>query len=190
MRNIAILACIASANALFAAAPPTDPQARSMQRKLDMIQSGKAPRGAVFVFTLPELNAWARYRVPLEVPQGVREPKVELGDDAATASALVDLLKVREGQGASTNWLIAKLIEGEKPIRAAAQIQSSNGYCTVHLERVDIGGVVVGGSTLDILIRTFFLPLYPDAKIDQPFELADRVDRIRVSPAEVRVYMK
>ena len=113
-----------------------------------------------------------------------------MGNNAATGFALVDLLKVRQGQGASTNWLLAKLIEGEKPIHATASIQSANGRCTVHLERVDIGGVVVGGSTLDILIRTFFLPLYPDAHIDQPFELADRVDRIQTSPSEVRVYMK
>jgi hypothetical protein len=40
------------------------------------------------------------------------------------------------------------------------------------------------------LIQTFILPLYPNAKIDEPFELADRVDRIEVKPAEVRVWMK
>jgi hypothetical protein len=32
--------------------------------------------------------------------------------------------------------------------------------------------------------------LYPNAKINEPFELADRIDRIEVTPADVRIYMK
>ena len=34
------------------------------------------------------------------------------------------------------------------------------------------------------------MPLYPNAKIDEPFELADRIDRIEVTPAAARVYIK
>ena len=48
----------------------------------------------------------------------------------------------------------------------------------------------MSGAPLDFLIQTFFLPLYPNAKIDVPFELAHRVDRIEVTPAEARAYMK
>ena len=61
---------------------------------------------------------------------------------------------------------------------------------TVHLVRVEIGGLAVSGSTLDFLIHTFFLPLYPNAKIDEPVELADGIDRIEVTPAAARVYIK
>jgi hypothetical protein len=82
------------------------------------------------------------------------------------------------------------LIQGEKRILAKATIQSANGRATVHLERVEIGGLAVSGATLDFLIDTFFRPLYPDAKIDEPFELSDRVERIEVTPAEAKVYIK
>ncbi len=58
------------------------------------------------------------------------------------------------------------------------------------LERVEIGGLAVTGTTLDFLIHTFFMPLYPNAKINQEFELADGIDRIEVTPAEARVYIK
>ncbi len=88
-----------------------------------------------------------------------------------------------------TNWLVAKLIQGEKRVRTTASIQSANGRAKVHLERVEIGGLAVSGTTLDFLIQTFFMPIYPNAKIDEPFELADRVDRIQVTPAEVKVYI-
>jgi hypothetical protein len=34
------------------------------------------------------------------------------------------------------------------------------------------------------------MPLYPNAKIDQQFELADSIDRIQVTPVDARVYIK
>ena len=167
-----------------------NPLAESVTRKLDIIQSGKAKPGAVFVFTSAELNAWVRVKAPLVVPEGLREPRLELSNASATGYALIDFLKLRYAAGVETNWLISKLIQGEKRVMASASIQSANGRATVHLLRVEIGGLAVSGATLDFLIDTFFRPLYPDAKIDEPFELSDRVDRIEVTSASARVYIK
>jgi hypothetical protein len=167
-----------------------DPAAANVTRKLDVIQSGKAKPGSVFVFTSAELNAWVRVKAPMVVPEGLREPRLELGNGTAIGYAIVDFLKLRHASGVETNWLISKLIQGEKRVMATASIQSANGRATVHLMRVEIGGLAVSGATLDFLIDTFFRPLYPDAKIDEPFELSDRVDRIVVTPAEARVYIK
>jgi hypothetical protein len=174
------------ASALAAA----DPQADAVSRKLDAIESGQAKPGAMFVFTTAELNAWVRMKAPTIVPQGFRKPRLELGNGTAAGYALVDFLKLRNAAGLETNWLVAKLIEGEKPVQATAEIRSANGRLTVHLVRVEIGGPAVSGSTLDFLIHTFFMPLYPNAKIDEPVELADGIDRIEVTPAAARVYIK
>ena len=180
---------VASAIPLIAAAA-VDQAAANVIRKLDIIQTGKAKPGSVFVFTSAELNAWVRVKAPTVVPEGLREPRLELGNGTATGYALVDFLKLQHGAGIETNWLISKLIQGEKRVLATASIQTANGRATVHLVRVEIGGLAVSGATLDFLIDTFFRPLYPDAKIDEPFELSDRVDRIVVTPAEARVYIK
>src|SRR5437764_6381794 len=155
-----------------------------------MIQTGKAKPGSVFTFSSSELNAYARSELPTIVPEGVRETHLELGSGTATGSALVDFLKLRHGQGESTPWLISKLIEGEKLVRVNARIQSANGRAMVYLQRVEISGLAVSGSTLDFLIRTFFLPLYPNAKINEPFELHDSVDRIEVDPVQARVVIR
>jgi hypothetical protein len=167
-----------------------DPAAVNVTRKLDIIQSGRAKPGAMFVFTSAELNAWVRVKAPMVVPEGLRQPRLEMGNGTATGYALVDFLKMQHGAGIETNWLVSKLIQGEKRLMATASIQSANGRATVHLIRVEISGLAVSGATLDFLIDTFFRPLYPDAKIDEPFELSDRVDRIEVTPAEARVYIK
>lgn len=178
--------------ALIALAEPrmTDPLARSAQRKLDVIESGKAKPGSMFVFSSAELNAWARAKVKTKFPEGVRAPRLELGNGTATAWAAINFLKVRHGQGLETNWFISKLIDGEKPVKVIVRIESARGRATVYLQRVEISGLAVSGSTLDFLIDNFFKPLYPDAKINQPFELEDNVDRIEVHPPDARVVIK
>jgi hypothetical protein len=175
---------------LLLLAAAADPQAQRVARKIDVIESGKAKPGTVYVFTSAELNAWARAKIPTVVPQGLRQPRLVLGANRATGYALVDFLKIRQGAGEETNWLVSKLIQGEKAVQVTARIQSAKGRATVYLERVEIGGLAVSGSTLDFLIHTFFTPLYPNAKIDEPFDLADQIDRIEVSPAEARVYIR
>lgn len=177
---------LAGAAALSAA----DPQAASVTHKLDLIDSGKAKPGAVFRFTTAELNAWLRVKVPTIIHNGLREPQLQLGNGTASASARIDFVKVRHANGVETNWLIAKLIQGEKLVTAQASIQSSHGQATVHVLRVEIGGLAVTGAPLDFLVENFLLPFYPNAKIDEPFDLAGNVDRIVVTPAEARVYMR
>lgn len=180
------LILLLTASALWAA----DPMAVNVGRKLDLIESGKAKPGSVFQFTSAELNAWVRAKAPTIVPDGFREPHLVLGDGEANGSALIDFLRVRDASGIETNWLVAKLIQGEKLVTARASIQSAHGKATVHLLRVEVGGLAVTGATLDFLVQNFFLPFYPGAKIDQPFELADNVDRVEVTPSEALVYIR
>ena len=167
-----------------------DSRVEAVNRKIDLIQSGRAKPGSVIVFTAAELNVWGRAKAAEVAPEGLRQARLELGYGTATAYGLVDFLKLRHSAGIETNWLVAKLIQGEKPLKVMAGIQSAHGRATVHLTRVEIGGIAVSGAPLDFLIQTFFMPLYPDAKIDQPFELADGVDRIEVMPQETRIYMR
>jgi hypothetical protein len=182
-----ILILIVTASATL---PAADPLAANVSRKLDLIDSGKAKPGSVFRFTPAELNAWVRVKAPAIITDGFRDPHLELGNGSVNANALIDFLKVRHASGVETNWLVAKLIEGEKLVKASARIQSAHGQATVHLLRVEIGGLTVKGATLDFLVDNFFLPFYPNAKIDEPFELAGNVDRIEVTPAEARVYIR
>jgi hypothetical protein len=167
-----------------------DPVATSVSKRLDLIESGKAKPGSVFRFTPAELNAWVRVKAPSIIQDGFRQPRLVLGNGEATASALIDFLKVRQTNGIETNYLLAKLIQGEKLVKARASIQSAHGKATVHLLRVEIGGLAVTGAPLDFLVQNFFLPFYPDAKIDEPFELAGNVDRIEITPVAALVYIR
>lgn len=141
-------------------------------------------------FSPAEINAWARLKVPEIVPEGIRDERVELGYGTATGFATVDLLKMRHAQGASTNWLISRLIEGERPLVVAVRLESGGGRCVVYLTRVEIGKAVANKTVIEILVKTFFAPLYPAAKINEPFDLSYNIDRIDVRPDGVRVTIK
>jgi hypothetical protein len=176
---------------LFALAlPAADPVYESARRKLDLIEGRQAKPGSVIVFTPDEINAWTRVSLPGLVPEGIRNSRIELGVDIAAGYALVDFLELRHSKGVATNPLVAKLIEGERPLRATIRVESSAGRCTVHLTRVEVSNVVAKGQMLAFLINTFFLPLYPDAKIDEPFDLDYNIDRIDIQPSGVRVAIK
>lgn len=176
--------------AVAALVSAADPAALAVTRKLNLIERGQATPGSMFRFSQAELNAWVRVKAPMVVPDGFREPRLVLGHGEASASALIDFLKVRDAGGTQTNWLVAKLIQGEKLVRAHATIRSAHGQATVHLVRVEVGGLAVTGAALDFLVRNFFLPFFPEARIDEPFELAGNVDHIEVTPSEARVYIR
>jgi hypothetical protein len=170
---------------LFAA----DPLYLSTQKKFDQIADHKLKPGTVVVLTPAELNAWARVKVPESIPQGLRNPAIVLGSGEATGSALVDFLKIRNEQGRETGWLMSKLIEGERPLKIWIRMTSAGGRATVSLTRVDLSNATISGRTLDFLIENFFKPLYPDAKIGEPFDLGYSMERIEIQPSGVRVYI-
>lgn len=178
---LAILAAV-----VLLAAPASD--YTSAKRKIDAIEQDRLPAGSKVVFTPAELNAYARAEVLKVAPQGVRDPRLELRQGAATGFAYIDFAKVREAAtGEQSSWLVERLLSGERPVRVDARIRSGNGTAQVDVERVDISGVTISGSTLDYLIQRFLWAYYPDAKVNRPFELAHRMQRIDVAPSGATV---
>src|SRR5215475_15043535 len=103
----------------------TDALYLSTQQKFDQIEEGKLKPGSVVTFSPAELNAWTSEKAKESFPQGLRNPVIELGQGEVGGTALVDFLKLRQGQ--ETNWLIAKLIEGERPLKIGVRITSGGG---------------------------------------------------------------
>src|SRR5579864_6900689 len=144
--------------------PAADPLYEAAKSKLDAIEARQVPRGSVVTFTPKEIDAWARVKVPETVPEGMRDPHIELGAGTATGYATVDFLKMRQAKGQATNWIMQKLIEGERPLKVSVRLESGGGRCTVYLIRVEVSSVSANSTVLEFLIKTFFMPLYPEAR--------------------------
>ena len=171
--------------ALFAA----DPLADSAQKKLDAISDAKLKPGSTVVLSPQEINAWLHEKAVKAFPEGLRNEHVELGVGTTDGTAIVDLLKIQKNKS-SVNSLIARLIEGERPLKISIRVESANGRAAVFLTRVELSGVALDGSILDFLIKQFIQPRYPDIKINQPFDLDFNIDRIEIQPTGVRILIK
>jgi hypothetical protein len=159
----------------------------AVRKKIDLIEADRLAPGHRVELTAAELNAYVAREVAEAVPDGVRDPRVQLGDRTATATALIDFGKLRRAQGSQPGWLLGKLLDGERPVRVTAAIRSSGGTATVDVQSVEVAGMVIEGRALDFLIDNFLIPRYPDAAIGRPFELGHRIDRLEVQPSAVGV---
>ena len=168
----------------------TSPEAASTESKLDLLRNGHATPGSVVTFTAREINAWAAVQLPRYFPRGVRNARVELGHGFATGTAMIDFVQLRQGSGETTNWFLAKLLEGEHPVRVTASIQSARGQAAVYVRRLEISGVGVSGSALDFLVDNFVRVIFPDVLINAPFPLANGIERIEVAPNIARALIK
>ncbi|HVX67353.1 MAG TPA: hypothetical protein VHA11_12155 [Bryobacteraceae bacterium] len=176
---------LAVAAAVLGAAVTSD--AFTATSKFRLIENERVPPGSKVTIHQDELNAYVRAQVREVAPDGVRDPRVELGQSRATGFAWVDFEKLRRAQGQPMGWLMARLIGGEKPVRVDAQIRSGGGKAVVDVQRVEVSGVAISGPALDFLIRNFLWSYYPEAKVGRPFELAHRIERLDVQPERVNV---
>ncbi len=161
--------------------------ALTVKRKFKLISAERVPPGSKVTIGKDELNAYVRSEALSVVRDGLREPRLELGDNRATAYAFIDFARLRRAQGQPMGWLMEKLLGGERAVRVDAQIQSGGGKAVVNVQRVEVSGMVISGRALDYLIRNFLWSYYPDAKVGRPFELDHRIDRLEVEPSHVNV---
>lgn len=167
---------------------PTKTDRMTAAQKIDLIENRKVPLGSQVTFREPELNTYLATRAQEIVPDGLKNPRLVIRDGKVTGTARVDFVKMRHAQGADTGWMMRKLLEGEHPVQIVGALKSSNGTARVDLESVDIGGVSVKGRALDLLIRTFVHPLYPNVKVGQSFELGYNLERIELKPGMATVF--
>jgi hypothetical protein len=159
-------------------------------QKFARIETAKLPPGTRVDLSAAELNAWAADEARLYAPGAARSIKLELTAGAATGSLLIDFLKLRQAAtGEQPGWLIRNLFAGERQVTVAAHFESKNRRARVIVDRVEISGVPIEGTTLDFLIQNWLQPTFPDVKINQWFDLGFRMDRFTVSPTGASVFI-
>lgn len=189
VRLLIVTSLLIIGTAVAANTPPMSDYSRA-RAKFAAIQYGHISPGTSVVLTQSELNAYVRHAVAVFVPQGVRNPRVELAYNRASGFGLVDFAKVGGLSGHPPGWLARLLLSGERNVRVDAHIRSGNGRAQVDLDRVEVSGIAVSGAALDYLIRNFLWPYFPDAVVGKPFLLAHNIDRLDIQPGSARVVMR
>jgi hypothetical protein len=185
-RNAGVLALAA---AFLALAAPTS-IADTAHQKFARIETGKLPAGTHIDLSAAELNAWAADEAKLYAPGATRNIHLQLSDGAATASMLVDFLKLRQATtGEDPGWIMKNLFAGERQVTVTGRFESRNRRARVDVDRVEVSGVPIEGATLTFLIDNFLRPTFPDVKVDEWFPLGFHMDRFTVAPGGVSVFI-
>jgi hypothetical protein len=151
--------------------------------KAMLIEQDRAKANSNVFFTLEEVNAYAAEQVRAEVPDGIRNPRVSLGEGTATGTALIDFAKVQTSRGKPPGVLVNLLLRGEREVTVQVRMKSGNGQAEVEVQRVQVGSIPLSGAALRLVIDYYVLPRYPEAAIGRPFALRHRVREIVVKPA-------
>lgn len=167
---------------------PTKMDRLTAAQKIDLIENRKVPLGSQLSFRETELNTYLATKAQEVAPDGLKNPRLVIRDGKATGTAVVDFVKLRRSQGSDTGWMMRTLLDGEHPVQVVGSLQSSNGSARVDIESVEVGGVAIKGRALDLLIRTFVYPVYPNVKVGQPFELGYNLERIELKPGVANVF--
>lgn len=173
--------------------PHVSPVLSGAQQKVSRIEADKWPPEGSISFSSQELTALGMSGIESAAPGAVKQPSLTLGSNTATATAVVDFDRLR--QGATTNsaggsWLYSQLLTGEHPITVSVDVRSSAGTMTIHPTAIAVSGVALSGTGLQFLLKNFVLPRYPDVSIDRPFALTNHIERIEVDPGRAVVVRK
>lgn len=153
---------------------------RSAHSKIERIEYDQAPRGSIVRLSESELLAYAEEQAKVIAPGAIRGASLKLTPGYVETTARINFLKVRQAQGHTDNWMLRQLLDGERPVRIRARLQSGRGRARVDVEQVEISGVTMEGNTLDFLLRQFVIPNFPEARTGAWFELGHRIERIDV----------
>ena len=160
------------------------------KRKIASIVEGKAAPGSRVLFTKPELDAFLNEEVIQLAHGSVYGAHVDLGYGRASGGASVNFVKLLQVRGASPGWLVTRMFEGWKPLRAWARLESSGGRATVYLEKLELSGMTLPATLVDFIMRQFAQRYSPDMRLGQPFGLKHRIERLELSPAGFTVVMR
>jgi hypothetical protein len=184
LRNIAVFALAVNC------AAGVSREAAAVSRKLDLIESGRLRSGSRVDFAPGELNAWLAEEARRYLPGAVSNIRVDLGRNSARGSADVDFVKLRQATtGESAGWIFRNLFSGQRPIMVQAHFVSAHGSARVDVDSVRISGVPIEGRALDFLIRNYVRPTFPDIRLSEWFQLADRVDHFATTPSGATVFI-
>ncbi|MCC6538559.1 MAG: hypothetical protein IT162_13470 [Bryobacterales bacterium] len=158
---------------------------QSAKRKALQIEADRVPpQGSVF-FTPGEVNAYAAAEARKEVPTGLRNPRLVLGANTMTGSALIDFEQVQTAAGNPPGALLGWLLRGERAVTVEVSVRSGQGSAQVDVRSVTVGGATLSGRALDAIINYYVLPRYPEAAIGRPFQLRHNVREVAVAPGGI-----
>lgn len=151
--------------------------ADSFQMKVDRIKANAAaaaPDRKPTKFSQEEINAYFAER-RLKLPEGVKTVTFDLKPEQVSAFTRVDFEQIRKSRK-SMNPLLA-IFDGVHDCHVVASAQPAGpGMVHVRVESVEIDGMTVPRMALELFVKHYVNPKYPNVGLDNDYKLPARID--------------
>ena len=178
-----LLPAIASLALLLAASSSKDRKlADSFEKKLHFVQQNAQadpPVSTPTRFEQPEINAYFSER-RLKMPEGVQTVRFELSNGQVEAVTRVDFEQLRKSRP-NMNPLLA-IFDGVHDCDVMAFTESAGpGRVRVRVDSVAIDGMKVPKMALQMFIKHYVNPKYPNVSLDGEYQLPARIDSAEIT---------
>jgi hypothetical protein len=166
-------------------------EADSLARKLEALEhpTGKPIASPQVLVTETELNSYINLSLAPQIPPGVSDLDVRIEQDRLAAKALVDLERVRGQLPPMGAFNPISYLSGQVPVEVRGRFPNSEGFGTLQVEEVRLGGFSVPIAMVAQLVasatRNRDNPQGFD--IQSPFRLPYSVKRVRLQPGKALV---
>ncbi len=157
-------------------------QADSLAGKIELIRERdrEGHGGAMdFAISETEVNAYLRYRLKDQLPQGIEEPWVVFTEGSVEAGASLDLALLRERLPLDS---VLQFLSGQVPVEASADVSAENGTGKLDIQKFIVGGIELPKSFLQqILSSNTLSSSRPNGiQLDEPFALPYGISSARI----------
>ncbi len=159
-----------------AAIPANLPPAERAARKFNWIAVNgerQRPNMTSTRLTEQELNAYMASGA-VKLPKGVHQVTFAGDNGQITGTANVNFDEIKEGRSSANPFLM--IFSGTHEVKAVANGQGAGGRGTVHIQSVEIDGMVVPRLALEFFVDKYLKPKYPNVGLDSTFTLPSRID--------------
>jgi len=150
--------------------------AQRFQSKLDFLErngNSNPVRRRSTQINADEVNAWLR-EGGYKLPQGVEKVVFHSQPDTIQADTTVDFDAVKEGKR-NLNPLLS-VFSGVHEVQITATGSAQNGRGQVNIQTVSIDGVGVPHLALEMFMKKYLTPKYPNIGLENNFQMPDRID--------------
>ena len=186
MNRVAGICCMAALSMFTASAQTTSTSkhfsaaAQKFQDKLNFLErnaQAKPVQRRSTQINAEEVNAWFR-EGGYKLPQGVEKVVFHSRADTIQADSTVDFDAVKQGKR-NLNPLLS-IFSGVHEVQVTAAASAQNGQGHVTIESVSIDGVGVPHLALEMFVKRYITPKYPNVGLDNLFQMPDRIDSATV----------
>lgn len=168
----------------------SSPLVRSMERKIEHIESNaqaRPPDPKPTTMTEDEVNAYINSGA-IELPKGVHRVRLQGIHGAVTGNTRVNFDEITQGSHSMNPLLM--LFSGVHDVEVAAHAHGEHGQGYVHVDRVTIDDLEVPQVALQYFIDHYIKPKHPEIGIDSQFKLPDRIDTVTVGEHQLTVVQR